>query len=163
MGQAARVSAPTTLNVRGAPNTDSQTIVRLNTGRRVQIVDGPVSADGYTWWKVDDRTGNVGWVADGNGQIPWLNPSTGEARPVDRAPQVGDRVVVSVPQLKVRTLPAIGGSFLAYATLDQQYSVVGGPQSADGYKWYRVRSDDGDVEGWAADGDDRQRWLSPLE
>jgi len=122
VGQPARVGAPTTLNVRDAPNTSSQTVIRLDTGRRVQVVGGPVSADGYTWWEIDDRRGHIGWAADGDGRIPWLNPSTGEVRPVDRSPQVGDRVVVSVPQLKIRSLPAIGGSFLVFATSGQEYS-----------------------------------------
>jgi len=62
VGQAARVSAPATLNIRSQPSTGGQTVVALNTGRRVQIVDGPISAEGYTWWKIDDRSGNVGWA-----------------------------------------------------------------------------------------------------
>jgi hypothetical protein len=33
----------------------------------------------------------------------------------------------------------------------------------DGFVWYQIRSDDGGIEGWAADGDDNKRWLSPLE
>ena len=45
----------------------------------------------------------------------------------------------------------------------QQFTVMGGPQEASGYTWYQIRSDDGAVEGWAADGDGTDRWLSPLE
>ena len=40
---------------------------------------------------------------------------------------------------------------------------MAGPQAADGYFWYQIRSEDGQVEGWAADGSEGERWLSPLE
>jgi hypothetical protein len=45
----------------------------------------------------------------------------------------------------------------------QQFTVLAGPQSADGLNWYQIRSDNGSIEGWAADGDGTTRWLSPLE
>ncbi len=42
-------------------------------------------------------------------------------------------------------------------------TVLAGPQSASGLNWYQVRSDDGTVEGWVAEGDGETRWVSPLE
>lgn len=88
----------------------------------------------------------------------------GEARPIDRSPVVGDRVIVTLNgELTVRSLPGIGSSIVARARTNQTFSVVAGPQAADGYFWYQIRSDDGAVEGWAADGREGERWLSPLE
>ena len=40
---------------------------------------------------------------------------------------------------------------------------MAGPQPAGGFTWYQIRSDNGSILGWAADGDDTSRWLSPLE
>ena len=44
-----------------------------------------------------------------------------------------------------------------------QFTVMAGPQEANGYTWFQIRSDDGAIEGWAADGTGAERWISPLE
>ena len=45
---------------------------------------------------------------------------------------------------------------------DTQLNVVEGPVEVDGYRWWKV-SDGQDVNGWAAEGDNTDRWLTPLE
>ncbi|OUC04951.1 hypothetical protein RY27_30220, partial [Litorilinea aerophila] len=90
-------------------------------------------------------------------------PRIGEPQPVNRPPRVGDRVVVTTAQLSVRALPGTDGALLTRVNQGQEFTVLAGPQSANGYTWYQIRSDDGTVEGWAADGDGTTRWLSPLE
>ncbi len=162
-GQPARVSAPAGLNFRDAPSTSGGLLGQLGTGQRVQVLEGPVSADGFIWWRVDDGQGNVGWVAQGDGETEWLTPRIGEPQPVNRPPRVGDRVVVTTSQLSVRALPGTDGALLTRVNQGQEFTVLAGPQSANGYTWYQIRSDDGTVEGWAADGDGTTRWLSPLE
>ncbi len=53
------------LRVRQLPGTDTITLKIVPDGTRMIIVDGPEEASGYTWWKVDDEAGMVGWaVAD---------------------------------------------------------------------------------------------------
>jgi uncharacterized protein YraI len=76
---------------------------------------------------------------------------------------VGDRVTVTGGQLSIRAGPGTDGALLTRANPGQQFTVVAGPQAADGFNWFQIRSDDGSVEGWAADGDGFARWLSPLE
>jgi uncharacterized protein YgiM (DUF1202 family) len=76
---------------------------------------------------------------------------------------VGDRVVVSTGQLSVRSTPGTNSPLLARVDPGQQFTVLAGPQSANGLNWYQIRSDNGSIEGWAADGDGTTRWLSPLE
>jgi Protein of unknown function (DUF3160)/Bacterial SH3 domain len=39
------------LNVRDQPSTTGAVITQLKTGDYVEIVDGPIQANGYTWWK----------------------------------------------------------------------------------------------------------------
>jgi hypothetical protein len=165
-GQQARVTAPAGLNLRDTPATDGQLLIQLGTGQLVNVVDGPVEADGYTWWQIDDRLGNVGWGADGDGETEWLSPQVGEPQPANRPPNVGDRVSVTMAaggQLTVRSLPGTDAPLVTRVNPGTEFTVLAGPQSAGGFNWYQIRSDDGNVEGWAAEGDGSDRWLSPLE
>ena len=66
-------------------------------------------------------------------------------------------------QLSVRVTPGTDAEVVTRVNPGDQFTVTGGPQESSGYTWYQIRSDDGSIEGWAADGDDTERWLSPLE
>ncbi|MEZ4617674.1 MAG: SH3 domain-containing protein [Caldilineaceae bacterium] len=165
-GQPARVTAPAGLNVRTSASSGASLILQLGTGQLVTVLEGPVSAENFTWWRIDDGQGNVGWVADGDNETEWLSPQVGEAQPVNRAPRVGDRVAVTMPnsgQLSVRAVPGTDAALLSRVDNGTQLTVLDGPQQSGGFTWYRVRTDSGQVEGWAADGDGEDRWLSPLE
>lgn len=165
-GQQARVTAPAGLNYRDTPATGGELLGQLGTGQVVDVLEGPVAADGFTWWRVDDRLGNVGWAAEGDAETEWLSPRLGEPQPANRPPEVGDRVTVTMGaggQLTIRSLPGTDAPLITRADSGTQFTVLAGPQSASGYTWYQIRSDDGSVEGWAADGDGADRWLSPLE
>jgi len=165
-GQPARITAPAGLNVRTNPSAGGSLVLQLGTGQLVTVVEGPTEAENFTWWRIDDGQGNIGWVADGDGETVWLSPEIGQAQPVNRAPRVGDRVAVTMPnngQLSVRAVPGPDAALLTRVNSDEQLTVLDGPQQAGGFTWYRVRSDSGSVEGWAADGDGEDRWLSPLE
>jgi hypothetical protein len=162
-GQPARVTAPAGLNYRQAPSSNAGLIGQFATGLLVTILEGPVAADNFTWWRIDDGQGNVGWAADGDGDTTWISPQLGDPQPVDRAPRVGDRVVVSTGQLSVRATPGTAGQLITRVEPGQEFTVLAGPQSAEGLNWYQIRSDNGSIEGWAADGDGTTRWLSPLE
>lgn len=53
------------LNVRELPSKSGAVIHHLNTGDFITITEGPVQADGITWWKIHDEfTGKTGWVAE---------------------------------------------------------------------------------------------------
>lgn len=150
--------------MREQPTVTSPIITLVAQDKRVLVLEGPVGANGYVWWKVDDNQGNVGWVAGGQADQSWITSQVGGARPVDRSPIVGDRVIVSLNgELTMRALPGIGAAVVARAATNDTFTVVAGPQAADGYFWYQIRSDDGQLEGWAADGREDERWLSPLE
>lgn len=165
-GQPARVTAPAGLNMRTEPRSGATLILQLATGLRVNVLAGPTTADNFTWWQVDDGQGNIGWVAERDAETQWLSPQLGEAQPVDRDPRVNDRVSVTMPaggQLSIRTLPGPDAPLVVRVDPGQQFTVLDGPQSAGGFTWYRIRSDDGQIEGWGAAGDGTTRWLSPLE
>lgn len=165
-GQPARITAPNGLNMRDVPSASGTLILQLGTGQRVTVQEGPTSAENFTWWKVDDGQGNSGWVAEGDGETVWLSPQIGEPQAVNRPPKVGDRVSVTMPvggQLSVRATPGTAAALLTRVNPGAQLTVLAGPQQGDGFTWYQIRSDDGTIEGWAADGDGSVRWLSPLE
>lgn len=57
------------LNVREQPSTNGAIITQLKTGEYVDILDGPVQANGFTWWKFrlyDWSTGveTTGWAVE---------------------------------------------------------------------------------------------------
>lgn len=167
VGQPARVVAAGGLNMRDASASSGTLLLQLGVGQRVNVLEGPVEADGFTWWRVDDGQGNIGWVADGDDTDEWLAPvSGGEIVPVNRAPRVGDRVRVTMDanqQLSIRSTPGTNAAVLTRVNTGTEFTVLAGPQSANGFIWYQIRSDDGQTQGWAADGNDTTRWLSPLE
>lgn len=165
-GQPARVTAPAGLNYREAPATTARLIGQFGTGILVTVLEGPVDNDNFRWWRIDDGQGNSGWAAQGDGTTEWISPRIGQAQPSNRPPRVGERVQVTMPaggQLSVRAAPGINQRLLTRVNPGSQYTVLAGPQSADGFTWFQIRSDDGTVEGWAADSDRTARWLSPLE
>lgn len=164
IGEPARITVVGGLNVREQPTVTSPAVTLLAQGKRITVLEGPVSSDGYIWWKVDDNQGTVGWVAGGQGLEDWISPQVGDARPVDRSPAIGDQVIVTLNgELTVRAFPGVSGSIVARVRTNETFTVVAGPQAADGYFWYQIRSEDGQLEGWAADGTEGERWLSPLE
>lgn len=164
IGDQARVTNPGGINLREEPGLGAQVVTLLANGKRILIVGGPTSADEFIWWKVDDLQGHSGWLAGGQGTEHWISPDVGDARAVDRAPKVGDKVIVTLAGgLNVRTLPGLDQKVITRANANTQFTVIAGPQADDNYFWYQVRSDDGEIEGWAADGRDDERWLSPLE
>lgn len=49
-------------------------LVRFAENSEVTILEGPVEANDYTWWRVENELG-AGWVAEGSldGMV-WLEP-----------------------------------------------------------------------------------------
>jgi hypothetical protein len=75
--------------------------------------------------------------------------------------KLDDWAMVSVdPPLpnKVRSQPGIGGELIGNIQPGENVHVLDGPQCADGYTWWLVRSLDG-LEGWTVEGDTAGYWL----
>lgn len=161
-GQEARITAPNGLNMRSAPSSAGTLVIQLATGQKVTVLEGPTDAEGYTWWRVDGGNGQTGWVAQGDQETVWLSAQVGEPQAVNRAPRVGERVIISA-DLSVRATPGSDATLLTRIGPNTQMTVMAGPQSASGLNWYQVRSDDGTIEGWVAEGDGETRWVSPME
>ncbi len=169
-GQAARVLAGGGLNMRDRATTKGKQIGRLAQGAVVTVVAGPTQADNYTWWQVDNGAGMVGWVAAGPANDPWLVPDTrsgpakGGGKLVNRPIQLGDRVQVTTAgnqYLSLRETPGKGGTLAARALPGDQFIVRGGPVQQDDLVWWQLEGER--ASGWAAEGKDPDRWLTPVE
>ena len=65
VGSLAQVSGTGTqgLRVRAAPELNSEVQAVLIEGGQVEVLEGPMSADGYQWYRVQyDSMGRLGWV-----------------------------------------------------------------------------------------------------
>jgi hypothetical protein len=63
------------LLARQAPATEAPVQSRLDEGTLVQILEGPVEAEGYTWWLIQDDAANGGWSAQSSQDgVEWLQP-----------------------------------------------------------------------------------------
>jgi len=68
-GQVIVVTGGQGLNVRQAPGTDAAIVTKVKPGTRLEVLDGPRIASGYTWWRVRLPDGTIGWAAEN-----WLRP-----------------------------------------------------------------------------------------
>lgn len=63
-------------NLRSQPTTRGAVLVELIENVPLQIIDGPICADSYNWWKVRVLTSNPieGWLAEGGPANYWIAP-----------------------------------------------------------------------------------------
>ena len=165
LGQPARVTAPTGLNIREKPAARARRLGNLPPNAVVVVTQGPVEADGYIWWQVQDRYDLSGWVAGSDGEDIWLTGELGEKRPVNHPVRLGDEVMVTTSygrNLSIRYEPGVHGLLKKRVAGGVILQVIDGPVILDGIRWWKVRRADG-LTGWAAEGSKRERWLSPLE
>lgn len=57
------------LRLRATPGLSGETLAFVQEGSLLRVLEGPVEADGYTWWRVQAPEDQTGWAA---GQ--WLAP-----------------------------------------------------------------------------------------
>jgi hypothetical protein len=66
------------LRGREQPSLKASAIVAFKSGARVRILEGPVEADGFTWWKIEGESG-TGWSAQQSKDgVVWLQPIKGQ-------------------------------------------------------------------------------------
>ena len=104
-----------------------------------QVLAGPSPANGYTWYQVTSPLG-TGWAAG-----EYLVKATG-APPPPTGWAIGGRVRTTA-NLNLRASPSTSGSIRATMRSGTVCTIVGGPQTANGYTWYQLESTYG--TGWA--------------
>jgi len=62
------------LRLRAGAGVKQKVVGRLPEGTEVKLLEGPVEADGYTWWRVEAGESS-GWVAERSQEgVVWLQP-----------------------------------------------------------------------------------------
>lgn len=62
------------LRVRVSPSVDAKIIAYMHDDEVVEIIAGPILADGYVWWQIKGTASN-GWSAESNNQgVIWIVP-----------------------------------------------------------------------------------------
>jgi hypothetical protein len=59
------------LRLRSGPGLDYITFKILEEGSILKVLGGPEEADGYTWWRLEDEAGVIGWSVE-----DWLEPTS---------------------------------------------------------------------------------------
>lgn len=63
------------LRARRDPDLSSPVQATFKAGTLVTILEGPIQADGYVWWRVESSAG-AGWCAQGSPEgVIWLEPA----------------------------------------------------------------------------------------
>jgi len=126
-------SASGRANLRSSASTSASVVAVLNNGLTGTVQEGPVQANGYTWYKLN--FGDVqGWMA-----TAVLAPGGGSDRSTVR---------VSSGPLNVRSQPGLSGSILGTApTGATGFVTTEMPRDANGYTWVNVQFNGG-LRGW---------------
>lgn len=161
------------LRVREAADPEALVLTVAPTGELVTVLEGPVCAGNYNWWRVQVVVVNVqytGWVADrGTDGTPYVEDEFTVDAPVCGRPlnlTVGGQAYVNYKddELKnLRAAPALNATLVASLLDGIGLEVLGGPVCNDGYNWWQVRVlSRPEVSGWFAEGGPAAYWLSPL-
>ena len=84
---------PTPLNVRADHLTSASVITRLPVGTALKVINGPVCAGGYVWWRMtakDPASSKAinGWVAEGDKAHYFIGPDPAQPAPASPTPLV---------------------------------------------------------------------------
>jgi uncharacterized protein YgiM (DUF1202 family) len=116
------------INVRSGPGTSNEMVIIMLNGEEADVVDGPKQADGYDWYKLSNSRGEGWGVAD------YLEVVSAGAH------AVGDDVKVIDGELNLRADIGTGADVVAILPDGAFVEIVEGPETAEGYDWYRVTS-----------------------
>jgi hypothetical protein len=120
------------VNIRERPSTSSTVLQCLADGARLKLEEGPVSADGYQWWRLE----GLGWAV--SNYLSALAPSL----------EVGGRATISAGRgecLNVRIAPSASAQNTGCIADGLVVRLMMGPFAADGITWWQL-----DGGGWVS-------------
>jgi hypothetical protein len=142
-------------------------ITLIPVGGVFTVLNGPACVDGYAWWQVNYQN-YVGWTAEGEGGVYWLEPYDIGAGACP--PALPPRLIVGA---LARVTPGDPNALRAQPSKDNRvsptvgvipgggiFTVINGPVCADGYAWWQASYQG--VVGWTPEGEGATYWLEPL-
>lgn len=123
------------INLREGPGITAPVLTCLPDGLLVTIADGPITADGHVWWRLQ----GMGWAA---GEF------LAAVAPATPALRVGASATVDAGEgdcLNLREAPALSAPTVACLPHGARLTITDGPREADGRTWWQL-----DGRGWAA-------------
>jgi len=68
---------PTPLRIRDSAGTRGKILAQVQPGTEFTVIEGPICADKFVWWKLVSKDGKVlGWAAEGDLQHYYFGPAT---------------------------------------------------------------------------------------
>ena len=128
-------------NLRSLPGTGQTVAATLPAATVLNVVDGPTTVNGYTWYQLSGNRG-TGWMATSIFTASDAAPPTGKF-------ETGDAVEVDTDYLNIRTDPSLRAAALATMPRGTGGTVIAGPEPAGGYRWYMLDTDYG--RGWVVE------------
>ncbi len=159
-----RVRATTALNTRKQPGVGETLVDTLSEGAPAEVVNGPVDADGYTWWGLHWTDTNVwGWSVEEYLESAEA-PSGRDPLPFDVETDLTDPVAVSGADIDAAIaaerpdspLVGLGDTFVA---VQEEHSVDALYQAAhavheSAWGTSTIAQDKGNLFGWGAEDSD---------
>ncbi|MBL8132069.1 MAG: SH3 domain-containing protein [Anaerolineae bacterium] len=153
------------VNVRATPSVSGVLLNYFAEEKLVRLIDGPVCANGYNWWRVAG-VGEPGWVIEGTPgrylveQVP--DPETSGCFPAREGIAVGGQVR-AITGSRVRDAADPGALVITVAPPGTLMTVLEGPRCWNGLNWYRVRTryqvTETLIEGWVGEGYPGEYWI----
>lgn len=165
-GSTGRITPGLGNNLREQASTHDRLLDVIPTGAGFIMLDGPVCAEGFTWWQVQ-YVNQIGWTVEAtadeywieqlvpaqpricSGSLPSLLYKGGSARVSDGEPN------------NIRTSPE-SSTIRGQIPAGQIASILDGPVCGSQLNkiWWRVTYNG--IEGWTAESDTNEYWLLPV-
>ena len=130
------------INLRDQPTLRGTIVGSVNFMNEVSIVDGPMPANGYTWYKVQ-ADAVTGWITE-----RYIAHEADIAPPARHG--IGDAVMQIEPEgISLRINPSPDATRIAGLPVGTKGTVIEGPENARGYNWIKVQTSMG--TGWAVE------------
>lgn len=156
------------VNVRSQPNLSGALVNYFDEQVRLTLVDGPVCANGYNWWRVSGIR-EPGWVVEGTPGRYFLQAFEAPVElcyPPTEGVRAGGQLR-TLFNIRLRTDPAPNARVITVIPFDTTLPVIDGPFCADGEIYWYVRApfqtSGVPVEGWIQEGFPDERYIAAVD
>lgn len=146
------------VNMRDEPSVNGEVVDQIGEGVELEILDGPVEAEEYTWYqvRVTAEGGSEGWMAvdfidgidapappetDGDGTSADADANATPSAAGEFA--VGSTVVTTEEGVRLRPEASTDVEAIDALPIDTELTVTGDPVEAEEYTWLPIETADG--------------------